>query len=122
MRKDSRANSFRSALPSNIATDLALLEPYLPDVDYVQFMGIKNIGKQGQPFATEVLNKIAVFRKNHPDTPIQVDGGVNHQSAALLLAAGVSRLIVGSALWHAKNIQAEYEQLVALTEQHGIYE
>lgn len=112
--------SFGLAL--NIATDLALLEPYLDDVDYVQFMGIKNIGKQAQPFATEVLNKIAVFRKKHPDTPIQVDGGVNFESAPLLLSAGVSRLIVGSALWSARDLREAYLKLSALSEVHGIYE
>ncbi len=109
-------------LAINIDTNLELLEPYLGDVDYVQFMGIKNIGKQGQPFATEVLNRIAVFRKKHPETPIQVDGGVNMESAPLLLNAGVSRLVVGSALWRAPDLKQTYEQFVGLTETHGLYE
>jgi ribulose-phosphate 3-epimerase len=117
------ANDFLSfGLALNIDTDLGLLEQYLGDIDYVQFMGIKNIGKQSQPFATEVLNKIAVFRKNHPDMQIQVDGGVNFESAPLLLAAGVSRLVVGSALWKAPDLKEAYGKFVALTEQHGLYE
>lgn len=109
-------------LAINIETDPALLDPYLSEADYVQFMGIKEIGKQGQPFATEVLNRIAVFRKRHPDIPIQVDGGVNLESAPLLLNAGVSRLIVGSALWKAPNLEEAFIKLSALSEIHGIYE
>jgi ribulose-phosphate 3-epimerase len=115
----SQSLSFGLAL--NIDTSLDMLEPYLDDIDYVQFMGIKDIGKQGQPFATEVLNKIAVFRTKHEDIPIQVDGGVNLESAALLLNAGVSRLIVGSALWKASNLKIAYAQFEALTEKHGLY-
>jgi ribulose-phosphate 3-epimerase len=109
-------------LALNIATDASVLDPYIDMIDYVQFMGIKDIGKQGQPFATEVLNRIAVFRKRHPETPIQVDGGVNFESAPLLARAGVSRLVVGSALWKSANLKAAYEQLVALAEPKGLYE
>ena len=109
-------------LAVNIDTNLELIEPYIDDIDYVQFMGIKRIGVQGQPFATEVLKKIALFRAKHYDMPIQVDGGVNLQSAALLLSAGVSRLVVGSALWNAPDFNAEYAKFVALTETHGLYE
>jgi ribulose-phosphate 3-epimerase len=115
------SDSLSFGLALNIDSDLALLEPYIGDIDYVQFMGIKNIGKQGQPFSTEVLNKIAVFRKRHPDTEMQVDGGVNFESAPLLLAAGVSRLVVGSALWKAPNLKEAFEKLIALTEEHGLY-
>lgn len=105
-----------------MSTPLELLEPYLADIDFVQFMGIKKIGVQGQPFATEVLNRISVFRHKHPDIPIQVDGGVNLESAPLVLAAGVSRLIVGSAIWNSPNVREAYERLSALTETHGLYE
>ncbi|MGE5540699.1 MAG: hypothetical protein ACM3TU_00210 [Bacillota bacterium] len=112
--------SFGLAL--NVDTDIVTLEPYLGDVDYVQFMGIASIGKQAQPFDARVLEKIRAFRKIHPDTPIQVDGGVNLESAPLLLAAGVSRLIVGSALWKSTDIKDTYHRLCALTEEHGLYE
>lgn len=108
-------------LAVNLGTDLALLEPFLTDIDYVQFMGIKDIGKQGQPFSTMVLNRIAVFRKEHPDIPIQVDGGVNFESAPLLISAGVSRLVVGSALWKAPNLKEAFAHLAELDESHGLY-
>jgi len=105
-----------------IDTDLSILEPHLAHADYVQFMGIRSIGKQGQPFDPSVLTKIAMFRRAHPDMDIQVDGGVSRASAAKLLAAGVDRLVVGSALLKAADIQAEFDAFSELTEEHGIYE
>lgn len=109
-------------LAITLDTKLEVLDPYIDDIDYVQFMGIKTIGRQGEPFATEVLERINVFRHRHPGVPIQVDGGVNMESAPLLLEAGVSRLVVGSALWRAPNLLEAYAQFVELTESHGIFE
>ena len=109
-------------LAIGIATDLALVEQYLENLNYVQFMGIAAIGKQGQPFDTRVVRKIALFRKRHPGIEIQVDGGVTKQTAPALLSAGVDRLIVGHALLQAKDMRKEYEELSALALQYGTYE
>ena len=108
-------------LAINIASDLSLIEPYLDACDYVQFMGIRTIGRQGEPFDRGILARIAAFRKKHPDTPIQVDGGVSLDTAPELLAAGVSRLIVGSALWRAPDLRAEFAKFTELTERYGLY-
>jgi ribulose-phosphate 3-epimerase len=115
------ANLLSFGIALNVDTKLEFVEPYIADMDYVQFMGIKNIGKQGQPFAPEVLTQIAAFRKRHPDMPIQVDGGVTLANAAMLLDAGVSRLVVGSALWKAPDVGKAYAALAALTDTHGLY-
>jgi len=109
-------------LAIGIATDLALVEQYLEYLNYVQFMGIAAIGKQGQPFDTRVIQKIATFRKRHPTVEIQVDGGVTKQTAPLLLAAGVDRLIVGHVLLQAKDMREEYEELSAFALRYGTYE
>ena len=112
--------SFGLAIGS--ATDLALVEQYLEHLNYVQFMGIAAIGKQGEPFDRRVVQKIIAFRKRHPDVDIQVDGGVTKQTAPLLLSAGVDHLIVGHALLQAKDMRKEYEELSALAERYGTYE
>ena len=117
------ATNFLSfGLALTLDTELEALDAYIEDIDYVQFMGIKSIGHQGEPFVPEVLKRINVFRHRHPGVPIQVDGGVNFESAPLLLTAGVSRLVVGSALWRAPNLLEAYEQFVQLTEEHGLFE
>ncbi len=103
-------------------TDLALIEKYLDRVEYVQFMGIKRIGRQGEPFDPRVITRIKAFRKKYPRTPVQVDGGVTLTNAPALLDAGVARLVVGSAIWKQEDPVAAYHALNALTEQHGLYE
>ena len=102
-------------------TDLALIEPYLSKIDYVQFMGVRTIGHQGEPFAPGVLSRIQAFRKKYPTVPVQVDGGVTLENAPKLLQAGVSRLVVGSALWKAPDLKERYRAFEQLTEQYGIY-
>lgn len=105
----------------NIDTDTAAIEPYLDDADYVQFMGIKTIGKQGQPFDERVLRKIEAFRKAHPGMPVQVDGAVSEKTAPALLAAGVDRLCIGSALLKAPDIEAALHRFEGLAEEYGRY-
>lgn len=108
-------------LAIHAATDISLLEPFLGKVDYVQFMGIANIGKQGEPFDQRVIPKIRTFKKKYPQMPLQVDGGVSRTTAPALLALGVDRLVVGSALWDAPDLAVAYRELEALTTRYGTY-
>jgi ribulose-phosphate 3-epimerase len=108
-------------LAINLATDAAILEPYLDRCDYVQFMGIAQIGKQGEPFDRRIIPKIQDFHKKYPAMPIQIDGAVSLQTAPDLLAAGASRLVVGSALWRAENVEAEFARLEEVSQTYGLY-
>ncbi|MDO8566993.1 MAG: hypothetical protein Q7R58_02475 [bacterium] len=104
--------SFGIAL--NLASDLALIEPYISEIEYVQFMGIAQIGRQGQPFDRRVLEKVRMFRSRHPKIPVQVDGGISLDSAKKLAALSVSNLVVGSALLGARDPAAVFATLEAL--------
>ena len=98
--------SFGLAL--NIETDLSLIEPHLSKIAYVQFMGIANIGKQGQIFDVRVFEKVRTFHARYPGIPLQVDGGVSLGNAERLLALGVSDLVIGSAILRASDPAAAY--------------
>jgi ribulose-phosphate 3-epimerase len=108
-------------LAIHASTDVALIEPFLSQVDYVQFMGIDTVGHQGEPFDQRILPKLRAFKKKYPQMPVQVDGGVSLEIAPALLSAGVSRLIVGSALWKAKDFKVAYKEFEELTTKYGIY-
>lgn len=108
------------AIPAG--SDPEELAPYFDQVDYVQFMGIKQVGRQGEPFDASVLQAIDTFRRRHPDMQVQVDGGVSIHTAAKLLELGVSRLVIGSALWRAPDFKKALRDLQELTEERGIYE
>jgi len=89
----------------DIATDNENLAPLVGDIDFVQFMGIKKIGFQGEPFSDEVLPKIENFRKSFPKITISVDGGVSLISAPKLVLAGTDRLVSGSAILGSESIR-----------------
>ncbi|MCX6786514.1 MAG: hypothetical protein NTU85_01690 [Candidatus Kaiserbacteria bacterium] len=93
--------SFGIAL--NIASDLALIEPCLGQIDFIQCMGIAQIGRQGQPFDRRVFEKVHVLRNRHPEIPIQVDGGISLENAHELVALGVSNLVIGSGILRASD-------------------
>lgn len=93
--------SFGLAL--NISSDIALIELCIGKIEFVQFMGIAQIGRQGQSFDSRVFEKIRIFHARHPDIPIQVDGGVSLENAKKLMALGVSNLIIGSAIVRASD-------------------
>jgi ribulose-phosphate 3-epimerase len=111
--------SFGLAL--NSATDTAIIEPFLDRCNYVQFMGIARIGRQGEPFDRRVLQKIHAFHRKYPDMLIQVDGGVSRDTAPELLRAGASRLVVGSALLRTSSLKDEYILFEELTRSNGLY-
>jgi len=96
-------NLISFGLALGVASDLALIEPCLSEVSFIQFMGIAQIGRQGQPFDHRVIEKIRLFHSRHPDIPLQVDGGVSLENAKELLALGVSELVIGSALLGASD-------------------
>ncbi|MBL1434545.1 hypothetical protein COB87_003205 [Candidatus Wolfebacteria bacterium] len=107
-----------------VPVDLDLTEyaPYLQYVDFVQFMGIVDIGKQGQKFDPRVVAKVKDFHKRYPDMTIQVDGGVSMETAPALLAAGADRLAVGSALFNTPNVGHTIKEFEKLSEHYGTYE
>lgn len=107
-------------LAINIASDLTLIEGCLDEIEYVQFMGIARIGKQGQPFDERVFEKIRIFHARHPEMALQVDGGVSFANAKKLLALGVSNLVIGSGILRAKDPVAEVVKFEALETPYGV--
>lgn len=81
--------------------------PYLPMVDFVLIMSVF-AGFGGQKFIPESLERIAAVkaefeRIGRPDVPIEVDGGVGPENASLVIGAGASILVAGSAVFKATN-------------------
>lgn len=97
-------------------TPLADIDTYLShgDVDFVQVMAIAEIGEQGHSFDERAISRISELRATYPSLVISVDGGVAGDNAVALLAAGASRLAVGSAIWKAEDPQAAFKALTAI--------
>lgn len=93
-------------LALDIDTPNEKIYPFVPELDFVQFMGIAKIGFQGEPFDDRVVKKIEDFRKKFPETIVSVDGGVSLDSAPLLVEAGATRLVSGSAIFESGEVSA----------------
>ena len=91
----------KAGVALNPATPLHCLEYMLPELDLVLIMSV-NPGFGGQDFIPGVLPKIKDLaekrKKEKLFFKIQVDGGINEQTAAEVVRAGADILVAGSAL------------------------
>ncbi len=88
----------------NTTTPIDSLKPFISNIDFVQCMGIEKIGFQGEEFDERVLEQIKELRSTYPELTISIDGSVNENTAPLLVKAGASRLVIGSALEESHDI------------------
>lgn len=96
------------------ATSLDTLSAYAAQADYIQLMGIYEIGAQGLPFDEAVLDKTRELKKRFPNMMISVDGSVNEHTITRLRDAGVDRFISGSAIVLQPDPEAAFKRLSAL--------
>jgi len=87
----------------NTSTDINEIKKYSDKVQFIQCMGIRKIGYQGQDFDSDIINKIKDIKIQFPNHKVSVDGGVSLENAHLLKHIGVDRLIVGSAIFDNTN-------------------
>lgn len=91
----------RPGLVLNPATPFSKIEPYCKDVDFILIMSV-NPGFAGQKFIDSVLGKIRELRKAY-DKDIEIDGGINYDTAKQAIAAGANVLVAGSFLFGSKD-------------------
>ena len=95
-------------------TTLDQLHDYISHADFIQLMGIKEIGSQGQPFDFRVLERLASLRHLYPKMTLSVDGGLNEETIDSVRHAGANRFVVGSAITKADDPGSEYEKLLKI--------
>ena len=94
----------KAGVTLNPTTPVALLEDIIADVDMVLLMSV-NPGFGGQKFIENTIAKVKRLRKIITDTQshalIEVDGGVQQETAPRLVEAGVDVLVSGSYVFKA---------------------
>ncbi len=85
-------------------------------IDGIQCMGIEKEGYQHQSFDKKVLVNVLNIKKLYPDIPISVDGSVNLVTAKELVDAGVTRLIIGSALFDKGSVEENLKTFYSLVQ------
>ena len=90
----------------NPGTPAVAVKEVLPYCDLVLVMSV-NPGFGGQQFIPESIGKIAELRsmidERNLSVEIEVDGGVNPETAKLCIDAGATVLVAGSAVFRAKD-------------------
>lgn len=84
-------------------TPLDVLAEHMDKASFVQCMGIKDIGVQGNAFDERVLSRVAWIRSRYPSLEISVDGHVTIYTLPLLKNVGVTRFVAGSAIFAAED-------------------
>jgi ribulose-phosphate 3-epimerase len=97
-----KEHGVKAGIALNPATDIATIEPVLPDLDLVLLMTV-NPGFGGQTFITLVLDKIArlaeLKKKHNFNFEIEVDGGINTETVPQVVRAGAEILVAGIAIF-----------------------
>ncbi len=104
----------KAGVTLNPSTPVALLEDIIQDVDMVLLMSV-NPGFGGQQFIDNTLLKVRRLRQLIADSGsnalIEVDGGVQGETAPLLVKAGVDVLVSGSYVFKSKTPEATIHEL-----------
>lgn len=97
-----RESGVRVGLALNPLTPLAVLEGALPYLDLALVMSV-NPGFGGQEFIQATTLRLETVRRmrdrTNPNCLIEVDGGINVDTAPLAVAAGADVLVAGSAIF-----------------------
>jgi len=101
-------------MAANPETPLKAVKPFLNNLDLVLLMTVRP-GQGGQRFLNEVIPKIDALRKLWPSGKIEVDGGINSETAKLAIQAGANILVAGSYIFGTEDIKKVINELKYLT-------
>ena len=112
-----KAAGMKAAVTLNPATPVILLSDIISDVDMVLLMSV-NPGFGGQSFIEHTTEKIrqlkALIETSHSGALIQVDGGINQKTAAIVADAGADVAVAGSSVFKAADPLAEIAALASV--------
>lgn len=96
----------KAGVTLNPSTPVAMLEDIINDVDMVLLMSV-NPGFGGQKFIENTLSRVKQLRemvgRKGANVLIEVDGGVQQETAPKLVEAGANVLVSGSYVFKASN-------------------
>ena len=108
----------KAGVTLNPSTPISTLEDIICDADMVLLMSV-NPGFGGQKFIENTINKVKRLRKLIDESGskalIQIDGGVQGETAPRLVAAGADVLVSGSYVFKAKDPIATIKSLCELS-------
>ena len=104
----------KAGLALNIKTPAVFLEPYVDQLDQVILVSCE-ADVDGLPFRSGVLKKVAQVRSMLSDpAKVWVDGGVNETNLKSVINAGAGGVVLGRAVFGAKDPVGAYQRLLDL--------
>ena len=98
----------------NPPTPISQIKPFLKNVDLILIMTV-NPGFGGQEFISSTLRKIEELRKiinsKKLRVDLEVDGGINQETAKMAVSAGANILVVGTYLFQSEDIKKRIKGL-----------
>ena len=111
------AAGMKAGVTLNPATPVSVLEDIIGDVDMVLLMSV-NPGFGGQVFIENTIAKVKRLRRLIDESGskalIEIDGGVQEETAPRLVKAGANVLVAGSYVFGSKNPEERIHGLCAL--------
>ena len=107
-----RSLGIKAGVALNPATPLSVIKYLLDDLDLVLLMSV-NPGFGGQKFIPAVIPKIRELKSMVKDRKleIQVDGGINAQTARPIREAGATVLVAGTAIFGSDDLVTAVKML-----------
>ncbi len=110
-----KTTGMKAGVSLNPSTPVSLLEDIAADLDSILIMSV-NPGFGGQSFIPNAVKKVKQARElldavGNTKAVVEVDGGINLETAPLVREAGATMLVAGSAVFGAENRAAMISKL-----------
>ena len=100
----------RAGLTLNPETPFDLIEPFLHKIDILLIMTV-HPGFGGQPFRADQMQKVKRARSLNGEIDIEVDGGINAETARLSIENGANVLVAGTSIFHSNDYAKAIREL-----------
>ena len=111
-----KALGAKAGVVLNPSTPVGALSEIAADVDYVLVMSV-NPGFGGQTFIPRSESKVTEVRtlldRMGNAAPVEIDGGIDLQNVARVVAAGARMIVAGSAVFHSPDPERAVRELKA---------
>jgi ribulose-phosphate 3-epimerase len=105
-----RDGGCRAGLTLNPETSFDLIEPFLDKIDMLLVMTV-HPGFGGQSFRADQMQKVKRARSLNGTIDIEVDGGINAETARVSIENGANVLVAGTSIFHAKDYAQAIREL-----------
>ena len=110
IREKCRDRGIELGIAVNPETPVEAFDPYIGKADVFLFLTVPP-GPSENPMHPNTVGKITSFRKSCPECIIEVDGGVNPETAKKAVRTRANLLVSGNYIFGSSNIESAIESL-----------